>query len=380
MVGLAGANNGITSAMMNYWHGMDLDDVQADFLLMGKNSYEREPTCSFLKQVKEAGGRIYRIPYDWTKVSAASRKKFFDLIRYRHDLAGIHVHSVGIYGNSCFNYSAFRAHKPVNVIHVHSGAAMKDVRPPGRGCVQQLSMLKRAGATCLGCSDNALAASYADRVDSQFYPNAVDLRRFRFDPVLRMAARRAMGLADDDVAFLILGTMYHVKNPVYALKVFSAFHRKYPKSHIYFVGGGRDDDLLEQMSKLYRVRKHLHIMGDRQDAELFYNACDVFLMPSKHEGFPNVLVEAQACGIPCMVSDVITSAVAMTDLVHFHSIEDQPYKWARAAEEILAAHSPRRPYTQEVRDAGFDRLDAGRRLTEMYREMIDRARAEGRRW
>ena len=79
---------------------------------------------------------------------------------------------------------------------------------------------------------------------------------------------------------------------------------------------------------------------------------DFFLLPSFFEGLPGVLVEAQAAGLRCMVSDTVTREAKATDLVTYMSIEESPVCWA---EEILKqADYDRRDTAQELREAGFD--------------------------
>ena len=79
------------------------------------------------------------------------------------------------------------------------------------------------------------------------------------------------------------------------------------------------------------------ISGVRKDVPAMLSALDILLFPSLYEGMPNVIIEAQAAGLPCLIADTITKQVAVTPLVTFLPITDTAV-WEAAAEDIIAAN------------------------------------------
>ena len=118
------------------------------------------------------------------------------------------------------------------------------------------------------------------------------------------------------------------------------------------LGEGEDRPAMEEKCRQLGIADRVRFLGNRRDAERFYQAMDLFLLPSFFEGLPGVLVEAQAAGLRCMVSDTVTREAQATDLVTYLSIGEPPVRWA--AEIIKQADYGRRNTAQELRTAGFD--------------------------
>ena len=86
--------------------------------------------------------------------------------------------------------------------------------------------------------------------------------------------------------------------------------------------------LFEKKETSRNIQDNILFLGNRDDVYRLYQAMDVFVLPSKYEGLPVVGVEAQATGLPCVLSDKITVEMAMTECVTFQSIETCPKIWA----------------------------------------------------
>ncbi len=98
--------------------------------------------------------------------------------------------------------------------------------------------------------------------------------------------------------------------------------------------------------------------------EAYYQAFDLFLFPSRFEGLPGTVVEAQAAGLRCIISDRITKEVGISELVSFHSLEDGAEQWAGEVERSLVYE--RRDRCEAVRKAGFDVREQAKRLERFY--------------
>ena len=125
------------------------------------------------------------------------------------------------------------------------------------------------------------------------------------------------------------------------------------------------DDIKNLADKDEIILGRVSFLGYRRDVDNLLNAADVFVLPSFVEGFPVSVVEAQANGIPCIVSDATPSEAAVTDLVTHISLSDSPCIWAEKILDIQAKHE-REHYSSIVASKGFDISMAVKRMVEEY--------------
>jgi glycosyltransferase involved in cell wall biosynthesis len=145
----------------------------------------------------------------------------------------------------------------------------------------------------------------ADRL--QVIPNGVDTSRFRPDPIRREGLRRALGV---DAASLLIGHVGRIdvmKDHATLLRAAQRFASEDSSARFLCVGTGSAayEHEIRALSEHLGLSRILTWMPPRPDTESVYNACDVVTSSSAFgEGFPNVIAEAMACGVPCVVTDV----------------------------------------------------------------------------
>lgn len=96
---------------------------------------------------------------------------------------------------------------------------------------------------------------------------------------------------------------------------------------------------------------------------------DVFVFPSTYEGLPVTTIEAQAAGLPCLISDNVPSECKKTDLVQQMKLSDSASKWAEQAMKI-ASNAIRRDTSEEIKQSGFDIAENAKRLEQYYLSSI----------
>lgn len=132
-------------------------------------------------------------------------------------------------------------------------------------------------------------------------PNGVDLDRFRPDAEGRLKTRRAEGISEDDVVALFVGGDWDHKGLSIAIE---ALARARSRSLRLWIVGRGDEGRFRANAQRSGVAERVHFFGVRSDAERFYQAADVFVLPSRYEASPLVLLEAASCGIPVVVTQV----------------------------------------------------------------------------
>jgi glycosyltransferase involved in cell wall biosynthesis len=170
----------------------------------------------------------------------------------------------------------------------------------------------------LSCSTRAMsvhvAAGYlADKM--HVIPNGFDLGRFQPDDEARQSVRAELGLADEAPLVGLMARYDSQKNHRGFLEAATLVHQQMPAVHFVLAGGGIDhcNAALNETIKAHGLGPYVHLLGRRDDMPRLMAALDVLASSSYGEAFPNVLGEAMACGVPCVVTDVGDSAEIVND-------------------------------------------------------------------
>ncbi|NLP48779.1 MAG: glycosyltransferase family 1 protein [Clostridiales bacterium] len=219
----------------------------------------------------------------------------------------------------------------------------------------------------LACSKKAGQWLYGDIGDRlTLVPNGIKVSDFAFNLEKRIATRSRLRLEEGQVALGHVGRLAEVKNHKFLLGVFAAFRSKQPNSTLLLVGEGPLEEELKDECKFLGLESEVRFLGYREDVADLIQAFDVFVLPSFSEGFPITLVEAQACGLPCVVADNITQEVDITGLVSFVSLENSAERWAELIEERLAGDRASSEYITKLQNAGYTDEAATRIILKIF--------------
>lgn len=140
-------------------------------------------------------------------------------------------------------------------------------------------------------------------------PNAIDVKSFIFKVEKRMMIRHALKFMNDDYVIGHVGVFMEAKNHPFLIEVFAKYHALQPKSKLLLIGDGELRHLVEAAIDKNKVNDCVILAGLRSDIPELLQAMDIFLFPSIYEGMPLSVVEAQASGLPCIISDAVTNLV-----------------------------------------------------------------------
>ena len=199
-------------------------------------------------------------------------------------------------------------------------------------------------------------------------PLPVKCDALRFDPERQKKLKEEAGLTGKTV-YLHVGRFMDVKNHVFLIQIFEELHRRQPDSVLLLVGDGELRPQIEEQAKAAGLSDSVRFLGNVSDVPDKMNLADAMIFPSKYEGFPTVLLEAQAAGLDCFASDSITPEIKLTDRIHWLSLEQSPAVWA---EKILVTkRKPDRAADNEPVKAKYDVSAVTRRLTELYTKPLN---------
>ena len=147
-------------------------------------------------------------------------------------------------------------------------------------------------------------------------------------------------------------------------------HLKEIPFHITMIGGGELEEEVHSLAEELGVADRVHFLGNHKNIADYYQTMDYFVYPSRYEGMPGTIVEAQASGLPCLMSDTICREVIATDLVETMSIEKEPKVWAevlqRRMDALVSKQENREKYAAKMAAAGFDVQAQAERMMRFY--------------
>ena len=196
---------------------------------------------------------------------------------------------------------------------------------------------------------------------------AIDLGPFceRHD---RGEVRRELGVAADDLVIGHVGRFDPQKNHALLVRIAAELCGREPRARFVLVGDGPLRRDMEREVKQLGLDGRVRFLGVRGDVPRVLRAFDAFLFPSHHEGLGLAGVEAQAAGVPVLLSSTIPREVeVVTGLVRWQRLDASPSEWATLLQEIL--HAPRIPQPEalvQVKSSPFDISRSLRDLEKVY--------------
>ncbi|MCM1091682.1 MAG: glycosyltransferase [Butyrivibrio sp.] len=157
--------------------------------------------------------------------------------------------------------------------------------------------------------------------------NAVDFSKFTGVKESKEEIRKELMIPKEAFVIGHVGRFDPAKNQKFLVEIFRELHLRKENVYLLMVGSGSLRADVEELLREYNLEGRYQILSHRSDIPRLMKAMDVFVLPSKYEGLPLVLVEAQVSDLRCIISDSITREVYLTDYVIPVSLNESPEKW-----------------------------------------------------
>lgn len=348
--------------LMNYYRQMDRSKIQFDFLV------HRSERGHYDQEIMDLGGRIFRMPQikpgNYSLYFKRLDQFFMDHPRYQV----VHSH---INENSSFVLKAAKkAGIACRITHSHLSDLGIDIKLPFR-LYARLAM-KDNPSSYFACSKKAGEWLFGKRISSTgkvvVLNNAVDVKQFAFNSAIRDEIRAELA-AEDRLVIGHIGRFNQQKNHDFLIDVFKAVHEREPSSLLVLAGEGHLQPLIEAKINRLGLSEHVRLLGVRNDVSNLLQGIDIFLFPSLFEGLPVVLVEAQAAGLSCVVSDTITSETDITGRLQFISLKQKADYWA---EQIMSTPREHADTSDSLRIKGYDTTTMAQWLSDYYMDQLSK--------
>ena len=353
------AGGGVESVIMNYYEHIDRTKVQFDFVVHNDNKID------ITDKVKQMGGRVYQVtPYYRNPIAFVW--DIYKVLKKNHYTI---VHS-NMNTLSAFPlFAAWLAGVPVRILHNHSTASPGETK---RNIMKYIlrPLAKLFANRYFACSRLAGEWMYGKKMmDSgkvTIINNAIDLKKYAFNPRKREALRKELGITDEFVIGHV-GRFMFQKNHEFLIDVFAKALKMQPNMVLLLIGDGPLKQSIEDKVRKLGIEENVKFLGLRNDVQDLYNAMDLFVLPSYYEGLPVVGVEAQANGLPMLVSTNVTPEMKKTHIVKYVNLSDGIKAWSMyiVLKEDCIPNEHENTY-KDMQFAGFDIMKEVENLVKIY--------------
>ena len=346
---------GAEMMVMNLYRNIDREKIQFDFVI------HTTAQGDFTNEILKLGGRIYSCPRYIGRNHIQYCKWWNNFLEEHREYKIIHGHV----RSTASLYMAIAKKKGcVTISHSHSTSNGEGISALAKNAMQY--PIRYMADYMFACSDEAGEWLFGRKACTEkkyfFFPNAIELSRFQYSESVRKEMRGDLDIERE----MIIGTVgrnSNPKNPFGILDIFERVSKKNEKAVLLWIGTGELEGEVKKEAVRRKLANRIHFMGNRKDVPELMQTFDIFIFPSLWEGLPVTVIEAQAAGLPCLISDRVTKQVAVSKLVHYLPV-DQGYEvWEEA---ILNSNLDRQDVQNEIRQAGFDIHESAQWLEKFY--------------
>lgn len=216
------------------------------------------------------------------------------------------------------------------------------------------------------CSDLAAEFVFKDISNVYYLKNGVNVSKFDYNSQIREEIRNEFNINNNEILLGHVGRFSEQKNHKFLINIFNDLNKQFPNKYkLMLIGEGETKEEIKELIKSLNLENRIIDAGVRNDTYKFYQAFDLFLLPSLHEGLPVVGVEAQAAGLKCLFADTITKEAKLLDNLVYLPI-DNTKVWV---DEIIKPLPVRVSTKEKIKELGFDIETEAKKLQKFYEEI-----------
>lgn len=344
---------GVEMVVMNYYRNIDRTKVQFDFFALEGSTIPQK------EEIESLGGRVFVVPkYTHLKKYEKEIQRLFKENNYK--IVHSHMNTLAVFSL----YGAKKAGVPNRILHNHSTAGKGETK---KNIMKYMlrPFAKIYPTKLCACSKYAGKWIYGKNTKFRVFNNAIDLEKYKFDPIRREELRKTLGIQDKKVIGHI-GRFCYQKNHELLIDIFYEVSKRRRDVVLLLIGEGELEEKIKEKVKTLGLEEKVLFLGRKSDAYRYYQAMDLFLLPSRYEGLPVVGVEAQACGLPCVFSDCVTEEAKLLDSTVFVSGGKDEY----VRKVIEGLEMERKDTSEEMRKAGYDIKIEAEKLLKFYERLL----------
>lgn len=316
--------NGICVSQLDYLKNMDKNKFKIDIIAYSGDSQK------MIEEYKSTGNNVYVLP-NRTKELFKYVNELKKLIKNnKYDI--VHVH-----GSSSLMAIELNIAKKCNVkVRIAHSRNTQTEHPILNSLLK--NMFKSSYNHAMACGKDAGKWLFGNE-KIQIFHNGKDLEKYKFNDVERIKIREKYNL-NNKIAFGHVGLFNKQKNHEFLINAFYKYHQANKESVLILMGSGVLEDKIRKQVKDLNLENNVIFLGTVDNVAEIINGLDCMIFPSLFEGLPNVVIEWQASGINCIISDQITEECQVTDFCKMLPLEEE--KWIEEMKKIKILDNEKR--------------------------------------
>ena len=349
-------DSGVSTVVMNYYAKLNHERITFDFMV---NEDIDTETRAY---IEASGSKVFIMP-ELKVVNVFKYIRALKAFYKTHDYKIIHGH---VANSAVFYLGLARKIIPIRIIHSHS-TKTSDIFWKRIRNWALVRFIKYVANNRVACSEDAAVFLFGKKNDAALIENAICVGKFTFNTIARENTRCELGLEKNYVIGHI-GRFSAVKNHDFLVDVFLEVHNQNDNARLLLIGDGElYQDTIKKVENL-GLKESVTFLGLVDEVNRYINAMDILVLPSLFEGLGLVVVEAQASGLPVIVSEYVPRRIDITGSIEFLKLDKS--LWAKALLSI-PADSNREKQGKKVMGSRFDISIQIERLCEYYERLLE---------
>lgn len=347
---------GVEAVIMNYYRHIDRSKIQFDFIC------DEDSTNIPYEEIEQLGGRVIICP---------PYQKIFKYEKFLIDLFKKNKYKIVHSNINTLSVFPLRASKkagvPIRIAHSHSTSNKKEWK---KNLVKAiLKPFSKVYATdYFACTEHAGRWLFGNKTFEKgkviIINNAIDLEKFKFDKQIREEKRKELKLKDTDIVVGHIGRFMKQKNHDFLIDVFNELHKENDNYKLILIGQGPLQNEIKEKVEALNLENFVMFLGQKEDANKYYQAMDLFLFPSLYEGLGMVFVEAQVSALPSIASTEVPEIAKVSDKAFFVDLNQPVKEWLETIKKGLKQE--RNVDLKIIQEYGFDIINESKKLEQKF--------------
>lgn len=354
---------GIEIAALRFFELLDSEEYETTFLLRNLLHYDE----SMVKILEKRRAKIIVKPESFN--SYLKDYFFFKKLFKKEKYDIVHAHQ--LFYNGIIMRAAYKAGVGKRIAHSHAteenrvmGKVKKTVSDIYRAVMRVV--IKKYATDIVGCSEKAgeyMCGKRLFREHGTVLPNYVNTDEYSFNAERRLQKRKELGFTNE---LLVghTGSIYWIKNQTFLVSLLARLLELRPDARLMLIGEETDKGETRALAERLNVADKVMFMGSRDDIPDLLCAMDIFMFPSRFEALPIAPIEAQAVGLPCIVSTGVPEEIKVTDSFARLSLDAPAEQWIEKIAEFSAFDRTKSDLTELK--ARYSAQSIARKLNALY--------------
>lgn len=344
---------------MNYYRNIDKDKIQFHFLC------DEDSTNIPYEEIEKMGGKVIIIP-PYQRLFEYQKELYRIFKENNYKIVHSHISTLSVFPLRI----AKKAGVSIRIAHSHSTSNKKEWK---RNLIKNIlrPFSKVYANQFFACSELSGRWLFGEKAFKnnkiKIINNAIDLEKFKFNKEIRNKIREKLNILEDTVLIGHIGRFVTQKNHEFLIEVFNDIYKGRKNSKLILIGQGNLKKKIVKKVEELGLKDNVIFTGQINNVSDYYNAMDIFILPSLYEGLPVVGIEAQANGLLCEFSTDMTKETKVLNTTRFISLKETPENWAKIILEDYK-NFKRKDSFDEMTENNFNIIKEAKKLEEYYIE------------